>query len=441
MGRTVSFAPGYALEDDQFDPRIDDFESKDRPYIHFDLPLSEAERQSLHVSEQDILKNSFWPLIGYTVEERRIRRDSNGSVSFVKKERPIKFCAHRDAAILDYYTRSLSIDYESYLIESNSSHLPLAYRSGIGNNISHSKALFDEIRSRGDCWAIALDISGFFDHIRHDEIYEALCQVRRVDRLSAADFKIYKRMTAFEWVDSDALQGRLGRKYGRNGRLCQAHEFRSLVRDSSPGLVRINEEAFGIPQGTPLSGLYANLSMMKVDLLAEASIQPFGGSYRRYSDDIAIIVDADTDPQSVLEEISKLLGNIGLEISAKKTEISRFKNCGDILGVDRPFQYLGFVFDGTRTLVRQSSLNRYYAKMHDGVRSKVWAAKKNGVPADQIFMRELFRKYTHFGKSRNFPRYVYRAADVHGAIEMRHQIRNHMTIFRKQLRDAIASIY
>ena len=167
MGRTVSNKPGYAPED-EFDPRIDDFVSKKRDYLHFDLPLSKAERKTFRVSANDILRNPFWPLIGYTAEERRAKVDSGGNLTFQLIERPIKFGSHRDAAILQYYAASLSKDYENHLASKSFRNCLLAYRSGIGNNIDHAKSLFAEISSRRDCPAVAMDISGFFAHIRHE---------------------------------------------------------------------------------------------------------------------------------------------------------------------------------------------------------------------------------------------------------------------------------
>lgn len=440
MGRTVSNAPGYAL-DDEFDPRIDDFESKDRRYLHFDLPLSESERANFEVSADDICRNSFWPLIGYVNEERRARKSDAGDLIFLKKDRPIKFGSHRDAAILEYYSKSLSIDYELFLSEHTCQDSVLAYRSGIGNNIDHAKSLSDEIRQRGSCTAIALDIKGFFDNIQHSKIYQALQLVRKSERLPLADFKVFERMTRFEWVESEDLKERLGKKYGRSGRICFPEDFRRLVRETSPSLVQQNAESFGIPQGTPLSGLYANLSMQEFDRFVFATLAEVGASYRRYSDDIAIVLPEGLEAHDVIAMVSKSLSEIGLNLSDAKTEIAHFCQAGDVQSASKPFQYLGFTFDGKKTLIRASSLNRYYTKMSRGIRSKIRAAKNQKIPHDEIFMRELLRKYTHFGRNKNFPRYAYRAAKILEAPEIRSQLRGHMGIFKTMISNAIERIY
>lgn len=440
MGRTVSNALGYA-PDDEFDPRIDDFVSKERKYVHFDLALSQAERDTFEPSVGDILQNSYWPLIGYVSQERRAKKDSAGNLVFSEKDRPIKFGSHRDAAIFEHYAKSLSIDYEDALGGRNLARSVLAYRSGIGNNINHSRSLFAEIMYRKNCIAIAMDISGFFDNIQHGILYKQILRVRNVERLGDVDFHIFKRMTKFEWVESTDLKKRLGANYGRAGRICYSREFRRLVRGKKPSLIHKNQNDFGIPQGTSLSGLYANISLFEFDELMSSYLSEINGSYRRYSDDLAFLVPQETDLENFLKSVTDALKEIGLAVSQHKTDISRFQAHGSVLKADKPFQYLGFTFDGQRTLIRQSSLSNYYSKMAIGIRAKIRAAKKQGIPADEIYMRELYRKYTHFGQIRNFPRYAYRASNVHDAPEIRAQLRNHMEIFKKCVRNTIASIY
>ena len=105
------------------------------------------------------------------------------------------------------------------------------------------------------------------------------------------------------------------------------------------------------------------------------------------------------------------------------------------------FQYLGFTFDGEKTFIRQSSLDRYYSKMNRGIRAKVHAAKQERSYSEEMFLRELYKKCTHFGQYRNFPRYVYRAAVIHQAPEMRAQISRHMIVFKKMLSGAFADIF
>lgn len=434
MGRTVSDASGYAPEDDEFDPQIDDFVSKERKYLHFDLPLTKDRRTALSFSASELRRHPFWPLLAFEDVERRVKKNDDGETTFEEKKRPIKFASHSDAALFEWYSKVLAETYEARLEAEPFTDSILAYRSGVGNNITHAKGLFDEITHRGDCTAVAVDVSGFFDNIDHTVLRENLCNVLSTARLAEHDFRIFQRMTRFSWVESDAVQARLGDDYGRGGRICSPKQFRDLVRSKSASLVKENLDSHGIPQGTPLSGLYANISMLRVDAELYSYMKSLRGSYRRYSDNIAVVIPGAVDPKTAINKIEEVLKSVALSLGAKKTETSSFFTVGHEIQATKPFQYLGFTFDGQRKLIRQSSLNRYYTKMHSGIRAKVRAAKNNGVPRDDIFLRELYRRYTHFGKSRNFPRYAYRSARILGAPEIGKQLRNHMSTFRSALK-------
>lgn len=442
MGRTVSFAPGYAPED-EFDPLTDDFVAKERKYRHFDLPLSQEQREQLRATGQSINSHAFWPLLAFSKIERRVKRDKAAGLVFSEKVREIKFGSHLDSAILEHYATGLAADYERYLSYSAIDSSVLAYRSGLGNNIDHAASLINEIRERGSTTAIAVDISGFFDNIKHDVLYEQLCAVRKVTRLSSADFKIFQRMTKFEWVDAEAVEECLQTVRRAKGRICDAYQFRKYVRSHASRPVKRNSNFFGIPQGTSLSGLYANISMIGFDEALYKHVGALGGSVRRYSDDVAILVPSEVSANVIIKLVRDELSAIGLSLSEHKTEISQFSidPSDGTQRADKPFQYLGFTYDGKSTLIRQSSLNRYYSKMRAGVHAKILAAKANDVHPDEIYMRELFRKYTHFGKHRNFPRYVYRAAQRLEAPEIKRQIRNHFEVFKGMVRMAIADIY
>ena len=443
MGRTVSYASGYAPEEDDFDPQADDFVSRERKYIHFDRPLSEQDRAKVRATSSAIMSNSFWPLLAFSKTERRVKRDKEGTISFNEKVREIKFGSHYDSAILEHFSKNLAADYEVFIRDKPISDLVLAYRRGVGNNIYHAENLFEEIRQRGETTAIAVDISGFFDNIKHAVLLNNIKSVRKVDRLSDPDYKIFTRMTQFEWIDTSIIEQRLLGIRRPKGRICDAYQFRKHLRAKGDSAIEKNLKFFGIPQGTPLSGLYANISLLNFDEELYRHFSNLGGSFRRYSDDIAILIPKDVHSNTAIAFVRDKLKEIGLELSEHKTEISKFvfdDRTGNV-AADKPFQYLGFTFDGKRVLIRQSSLNRYYSKMRSGIHAKILAAHRNGVPPSAIYMRELFRKYTHFGKHRNFPRYAYRASREMNAPEIKKQIANHFNVFKEMVRVSVESIY
>ena len=143
----------------------------------------------------------------------------------------------------------------------------------------------------------------------------------------------------------------------------------------------------------------------------------------------------------VIEQISNELKKYGLSINSDKTETAFFSKKDSKLIANQPFQYLGFTFDGKTTLIRQSSIHNYYRKMRKGIRAKIRAAKSQGIAPKNIYMRQLFKRYTHYGKKRKFPRYAYRAADVFDSQDIRKQLSGHMSKFKKFITVAVDEIY
>lgn len=442
MGRTASLALGHVTFDDRYNPLTDDFESKERNYIHFDLALKKETRANFSITSEQLLKHSFWPLLGYKQEQKKLQIADNGKLSMIRKPdgRPIKFGSHKDAAIYQYYAKSLNEQYEKYLKTQNFAPAILAYRANVGDNITCAHAVFEEIKSRGNVTAIAIDIKSFFDKIDHRELYQNLAKILG-GKLDAPNLTVFKRITKYEWVDSVFLESKLKNRPRITGRLCTAKQLRELRKLHGKKLIQINKNLFGIPQGTPMSGLYANISMIEFDRLMFNYITKKGGSYRRYSDDIIFLIPEDVKHDLVVKHVNRTLQKIGLKLNNKKTEISKFNNSNGRLRADRAFQYLGFTFDGQKKLIRNSSLKKYHEKMHNGVWSKIYAAKKKKVPKNEIYLRDLFKKYTYFGRGRNFPQYAYRASRIMGAPEIKEQVRTHMKYFKKILNNALDAVY
>lgn len=423
--------PGFYLpSEDEYDPSIDDFVqptvSKERRYKHFDLPLTGCD-QVFDFARED-KPHRFWPLLGFTDETRQYVRKASSREIKVKK-RPIRFAGHADAAYLQAYAANLNKFYERALVQDGTSGSVLAYRRNGGTNIHHAKALFDEIRSRGDCTVIAMDISGFFDCLDHGHLRNEMGALLNVTRLDGHHATVWKNVTRYSWVETDDLDKLLGRKRNGHGRVCSSADFSDHVRGRKNGLVQTHHQTFGIPQGTPVSGLYANIYLRTFDREMVAWCARYGGSYRRYSDDIAVVLPVGTKVRHVVSTVEKILADSDLALSVDKTDTADFM--GGLLVSPTPIQYLGFTFDGQQTLIRASSLDAYLAKMRRGIHAKMVAAKAKEVPSSEVFKRESLARYTHLGKRRNFLRYAYKAADVMGCPEIRQQVSHHVTWFNR----------
>lgn len=447
--RTDSFASGF--EHDYFDPSTDDFLTKERKYIHFDNKLSESDRNSLSLKKINLATHNFWPLLAFEIKSRIKIFDAEGSLEgFEEKPRKIKFGSHLDAALLEIYSKQISAHYENKLNELGLSENVLAYRSGIGDNILQSKKIFEIIKQKENCTAVALDIKGFFDNIQHDTLKLSLAEILSVEPndLSETDYQVWKNICRYSYVSKEDVLERVGEKTLLNyNRLCFPKDFRNKVRKPKPKIIKSNKNKigdwnnFGIPQGTPISGLYANISLLDFDESLNNYCNKIGATYRRYSDDIAIIIPTSQTVNEAIAFVEQSLNEIGLKINSKKTEISIFSSTSGNLLSDHRFQYLGFLFDGQRVLIRESSLKNYYRKMKKGIRSKILAAKKKEIEKEKIYLREVYKRYTHYGRRRNFPRYAYRASEVFDAPEIRAQIKPHINKFKKYLNEEITSIY
>lgn len=438
--------PGFYLpSENEFDPSTDDFVlpavSKERKYKHFDLPLRESERELMIDFTRDDENHRFLPLLGFTDLARRFVRikDANGDWKrnakgdYIREEkpkpRPIRFAGHGDAAYLQAYAGYLNGFYEQALAQDGTSGSVLAYRRGGGTNIHHAKALFDEIKTRGDCTVFAMDISGFFDCLDHMMLRDEVAGLLGVSRLEGHNANVWKAVTRYSWVETVDLDKLLGKKRNGHGRVCSTFDFLEHVRKRTDGLVRTHDQTFGIPQGTPVSGLYANIYLRTFDREMCALCSQYGGSYRRYSDDIAVVLPLGAKARHVVAIVEKMLADFCLAMSVDKTDVADFM--GGLLVSPTPIQYLGFTFDGYQTLIRPSSLDAYRGKMRRGIHAKLIAAKAKKVLPSEVFKRESLSRYTHLGKRRNFLRYAHKAAEIMASPEIRKQVKDHMTWFKR----------
>jgi len=233
-----------------------------RRYLHFDPPVSSNSASKIAVNPNKVASHSFYPLISYHVTSKKLRRDkSTGKLVPKVKNRPISYAAHMDSHIYSYYAWKLSELYEKVLKEKQISECVLAFRSLEKSNIDFAFNAFNEIRSRKNCSAVALDVSGFFDNLDHELLKSSWASLIDKDTLPADHFSVYKSLTRYSTVDKEKLYSALNISPNnpKNGRyrVCEPQIFRDEIR--SKGLVEKHILNKGIPQGTPISALLSNI--------------------------------------------------------------------------------------------------------------------------------------------------------------------------------------
>jgi hypothetical protein len=86
--------------------------------------------------------------------------------------------------------------------------------------------------------------------------------------------------------------------------ICSGKQF----RDKLASKTKQHSESFGIPQGSPISDLLANIYLVDFDCEIQSLVSSVGGVYRRYSDDILIILPGlSTDWQKMVLKVEGVL--------------------------------------------------------------------------------------------------------------------------------------
>lgn len=403
---------------------------KNRGYIHFDNAISKKQALAYVESESNIVSHSFYPLIRYYATQIKIRkRKTKNNLQTTTKERPIKYASHLDSHIYAYYAQILGSLYEAQLTQHHIHKSVLAFRKLNKSNVDFAKDAFQTISTNQPCSVIGLDISGFFDNLDHKTLKESWRNLTNAPNLPNDHYAIFKAVTRYSSVSKKSLFdkfkiSRHNPKSNNRTRICSPSEFRNIIRKN--GLIQKNEDNFGIPQGLPISAVLSNIYMLDFDVRVTEKIRKLGGHYFRYCDDMLFITPPEHQNR-ILSFAENEIKKIKLNINPKKTEIRNFSNNQCTQGGH--LQYLGFIFDGKRILLRSASLSRYSYKMRRGValagKSRDKANKRRDSLKQKhrdLYSRKLYERYSHLG-SRNFITYALRASKKLNSPDIRKQIK------------------
>jgi hypothetical protein len=407
-----------------------------RNYLHFDSPLS-FKNASLFVKDfKQVSSHAFLPFLTFNVKTIKYKKNSDtGKKERIDKIRPLCYSSHLDGYIYSYYAKNLSELYEKKLSELKIDKSILAFRKFDGkSNIHFAKEAFDDILDKGECTAIALDFSSFFDTLDHNILKDEWCKLLDVSILPTDYYNIYKSLTKYSLVNKDEVYKLFNipknNPKNRPFRICTIKDFREKVRKNNT-LIKQNpkiSEKKGIPQGSSLSALLSNIYMLDFDKKIYDYINSLNGKYYRYCDDILIIINTNkvNEVEVYINDIIKVLK---VEINPKKTLKCDFKLHDEHLHTDKELQYLGFMFNGEKVYLRSASISRYHQKLKKSISlSKKTMSKYNKIRKDKgkeelpLFKKKLYEKYSHLGKS-NFIKYGLRAKKIMNSPEIKKQIK------------------
>ena len=456
-----------------------------RKYPHFDGDLTLAEAEALVTDPTVVSQHSFFPFIE---SAQHWTKFAVKGLLGDKKDRPIRYAARKDSCIYSHYREILVPLYEARLKSLSIENQILAYRripkAGGGNksNIDFANDAFEKIAQLGDCFAYALDISKFFENIDHSKLKSVWADLLGLKRLPKNHHQVYKSITKFAWVDKEALYKRLrfiGEKQRSNGKItsgylvkrvplqvCSGKVFRNKIFD----LIQTNEDPHGIPQGSPISDVLANMYLIDFDTKMTAALANCSGHYYRYSDDVLILVPGNQDDIKLrLKMIQDTLNSCGdkLVFSAKKSAVHRFTQCQT--GSDTTqsctlvygnqgkngLEYLGFRFDGKSVYIRDSTragLNRKIvaaakklARIHARANpQKTLSELESSFNFDRLIKKfgrvDEFESNTKGYRGWTFWTYAVRANEVFGSKgrPILRQLRGYKSFVRHKAKEALA---
>ena len=208
-------------------------------------------------------------------------------VSIPKKsggERPLSIPAVRDRVL-----QSAAAIVLTPLFEAEFEDVSFAYRRG--RSVGKAAARVVALREAGYRWVVDADIHAFFDEVNHRRL------MAEVERLVEDDD--IRRLIGL-WLRAEVQQGK--------------HRWRLKQ---------------GVPQGSPLSPMLANLYL---DHLDEALLGK-GRKLVRYADDFLVLCKSRKAAEDALELTKDVLNTLHLEINESKTRIVDFNQGFRFLGV------------------------------------------------------------------------------------------------------------
>ena len=362
--------------------------------------------------------------------------------------------------IYSYYGYLINQAYDQYMEKRNLNMVSVAYRDNLGkNNIHFAKKAFDFIKSTQGCYIIIGDFSHFFDCLQHAYLKERLCEVLGVDILPEDYYAVFKNLTRYStWELQDLLKlNNLKeteadiKKLNLQRRVLDTARFKA----NKSKYIHQHKEKYGIPQGSAMSAVLANVYMIKADEALNDLVTTCKGMYMRYSDDFIIVIPESAENQfkATLRKIQEIINRIPkLTLQQEKTQIYKYdknqlRSCNDLFleGVSNgknEIDYLGFTFDGKVVTIRDKTITKYYYRLYRKVgtivRSKGYTPK-----GKRISCKNLYEKYTVKGSKikgkdgkvkGNFITYVQRAQKIFGEEEpIDRKTRRHMLKVRRKL--------
>lgn len=363
-----------------------------KTYLHFDCRKnSQNEKIQKYITNpKKIASHSFYPFLHNTIIIKKFNKADPNKPK--KKKREINYSAHIDRLIFAYYSQILNSKYNEYLIEKNINNNVIAYRNNLKkNNIHFAKSAFDFIRKFESSFIVIGDFSNFFDNLEHDYLKNKICEVLNISFLPDDWYAIYKNITKFSFCELNDVREFSKEEKIKKTRYFSPKLFRELRKNK---LLKIKKNLKkGIPQGSAISAVLANVYMIDFDCKLKQFVESFGGEYFRYSDDFILIFPMKVNKNinfiiKKIQEIKKEIPN--LELQEEKTQCFYYAK-NKITNLNEKNK-IGYCFDKTYVYYKdkEKALKNY--SLYKGIMRNINC--KNKIKNKKVAqIRQEYKKY------------------------------------------------
>ncbi len=394
--------------------------SDTKSYVHFDKRVS-LSMKSIREYVEDRNKISihpFYPFIHFT--KNLISFSKNKTKK--EKHRQICYCAHLDRCVYQRYAFLINQKYNKRVLDENIAKVPIAYRDNLGkNNINFAKEAFDIIKEHKKSLILIGDFTDFFDNLNHIYLKERLCDLLKKKQLPDDYYNIFKSITKYSYWDWKLLVERAGYKITTHGvrkKLSQQKIIfpKEIFNKYKKDIIK-HKVPYGIPQGSPISAVLANVYMLEFDKKLYNYVSNKCGHYFRYSDDFIVIVPFEnlSEIETIRIKIISLTTDIpNLTLKQEKTHLYTYSNETILTypeGKISQINYLGFIFDGKNVKIRPKAITKYYYRMH---RKAYNIGKRDNISPNgkRISAKNLYTLYSKGEKRQTFVDYAKKANQI-----------------------------
>lgn len=401
-------------------------------YLHFDKRLHFKNIETYVSNPQKIALHSFLPFLKYELSFTKFRDVSeipdatSETQPQKKKTRKIMYAGHLDGYIYKYYSLILNEEYNSWAQSNGIDNCSLAYRTNKPkqSNIDFAAKVINTLVDYKQAYILIGDFTNFFDKIDHSILKESLIEVIRNSKLDSNGkltkdwYNIYRSVTKHGYYEKSFINEVLGSD--KDFRLANKTRYFNTLSDfrdfQKEHRTQKNQQQYGIPQGTAISGVFANIYAINFDMALQKIAANHNGFYQRYSDDFillipqksanGVLVSSDSF-KSIIDNVMNITKKNSIDLEKSKTNYYKFSN-NEIIHFDSGkkshLDYLGFIFDGNNVNMRGKSPYKFYRKAYqliDIAQNKKINDGLNTLP----YKRQIYSLYTDLGTHNSYSPY------------------------------------